>query len=335
MQYRLSTLFLIFFVVTASLAAFGLWGLWAAGVVCFAAYILNHAPTLRRGITSSLLILVIGLLCCGPLFFVALAARSALDREWYFGSLCRMRIAVQAYTEKNGHFPPAYLSDKNGRRLRSWLVELLPYLECETIYRQMNKDEPWNSPHNTQVLAQRIHAFTNPVQHPAADDYSTNYVAIIGPGTIWKAEGAKTDSDLPNGRANTIVAVETADSEKHWAEPFALTVDEVLENMRTGKGVRISTYDSSAVFVMTADGEIHILPTKLPLSFWRQILEGTANLDAYYSQVDPNAPDMFDVCVGRNRPKPGTVAFILSGFVWLSSAAWLFRGAVKSRKVIP
>ena len=32
------------------------------------------------------------------------------------------------------------------------------------------------------------------------------------------------------------IAVEIADSGKHWAEPFALTVDEVLENMRTGKG---------------------------------------------------------------------------------------------------
>jgi hypothetical protein len=64
MQYRLSTLFLIFFLVATSLAAFGIWGLWFIALVLIAAVMLNRAKQLSNGAAYVWLLLVYG---WGPL----------------------------------------------------------------------------------------------------------------------------------------------------------------------------------------------------------------------------------------------------------------------------
>jgi hypothetical protein len=210
-------------------------------------------------------------------------------------------------------------------------VDILPYLNYKEIYDRLKKDEPWNSPHNARVVPNSIENYICPIADRDENDCSSNYVAVIGPSTIWKANESQNNSEWPKDRSRSVVAVEVVDSGKHWAEPFALTVDEVLENMRTGKGVRISTCDSLEINVLFADCRVHAFPTKMPLSLWRKILNGEINnFDNIESQIDPNSPDMVDVY----RPKIGKVTFILSVIVWLFSIIWLFYRAIKSRKII-
>jgi hypothetical protein len=335
MQYRLSTLLLIFFVVAASLAAFGVWGIWSAGLLCFAALRLNRASTLGGGIVQSACILGVGFLFCGPVFLMGTAARDALRREWNWMSLHELYYAIADYSAANKHYPPTYVADTDGKPLRSWQAELLPYLNRDDLYQQMRKDEPWNSPHNARLFDVDIAAYVRPDAKHADDDHSTNYLAIIGPGTIWRADGALAEADIAENRSNTIIAIETADSGKHWAEPVAIAVDEVLKNMKSGAGPRIAARDRNVVFVLTADGQIHFLPTKMSLNSWRKVLEGKADLAHEAIEANADAPDAVDVRVAGNRPQPGNTAFVLSVVVWLLSAAWLCYRAVKSRKVIP
>ena len=49
MQYRLSTIFLVFFVTATSLALFGAIGLWVAFVLCIAVLAFNKAETVADG----------------------------------------------------------------------------------------------------------------------------------------------------------------------------------------------------------------------------------------------------------------------------------------------
>ena len=65
MQYRLSTIFLIFFFVAASLAAFGVGGLWIAAILCIAALDVNRAKTKKDGIIGAFFIVFIGIICPG------------------------------------------------------------------------------------------------------------------------------------------------------------------------------------------------------------------------------------------------------------------------------
>lgn len=328
LQFRLSTIFLLFFVLAASLAAFDLLGIGVFVLLLLATVCLNRAKKLRNGIalTSSLIVTITGIW-----FYVSSKREAALQDDCQALHLSMIGWGVYDYEARHKEFPPLCVRDEEGRPLRSWLVEILPGLDYDRIYRQMKKNEPWNSSYNAQVLPGTISEYICPKASREKNDCSSNYMAIIGPGTIWKAGGAKKRSDLPNNIGeDTVVAVETINAGKHWAEPFAITVDEVLENMRTQKGPRISTCHRKWVNVVFADCSVGRFPTKMPLSIWRKILSGERIDDL--SQIDPNAPDMVDTYAGPSVRQLWMVILCIT--VWLFSVVLLFFKVVKGRNTI-
>jgi hypothetical protein len=56
------------------------------------------------------------------------------------------------YHDAHGRLPPAVVYGKDGKPLYSWRVLLLPYLDEQELYQQFQLDEPWDSPHNLQLL---------------------------------------------------------------------------------------------------------------------------------------------------------------------------------------
>jgi hypothetical protein len=338
LQYRLSTLFLIFFVVAATMALFGAWGIWIAGVwivgvLVLAAVCLNRAKSLTNGIILSFFLIFFLVICPGGLPLYSNAQEAARRARCSY-NLRQLRVGLHTYEQARRHFPPVYTSDKNGKPIFNWMVETFGNIPYDSELNQLKMNEPWNSTFNAKILSHiPIDDFQCPSAKYGIGNISTNYIAIIGPGTIWRKEGTVQLSDLPDGGSHTVMLVEAAVSDKHWAEPFALTVDEVLENMRTGKGVRISSCHPTGVNVLFANGMVFCFPSKMPLSLWRKILTGevsTKDLDGIYSQIDPNAPDMVDVYVSPPLTKPWII--ILGVIVWLFSTVLLFRRAVKSRK---
>jgi hypothetical protein len=319
--------------VAATMALFGAWGIWIVGVLFLAALCLNQAERLASGVTLAVVFIFFGIVCPGLLLPAGSAAQEAAQRANCTNNMKQLALALQNYYDLHKHFPPVYTCDSDGKPLFSWFVSVLPNFGSIPIYQMVKLDEPWNSPANAKAFNWRFREMQCPSANHGINDFTTYYIAIIGPGTIWRNEGTVDRSDLPDGGAHTVMLVETADSGKHWAEPFALTVDEVLENMKTGKGVRISSYHSVGVNILFANGVIRCLPAKMPLSLWRNILDGKLkdkDYDNLESLIDPNAPDMVDVYVGPPAPQLWTT--ILGAIVWLISIVLLFHRAVKSRK---
>jgi prepilin-type processing-associated H-X9-DG protein len=335
LQYRLATLFLIVFFVAATAALFGVAAFWIGAVLLLVAICLNRAKYLTNGIILSFWLTFGGLICPGFLW-LASYAHIAAQRAQCRSNLTQIGLALRNHHDSRRNFPPVYTCDNAGKPLFSWIVPLLPYMEYDSLFFSLKLDEPWNGPHNAKSLNQfQYPELCCPSVKPARENRyaAPNYIAIIGPGTIWRSEGTVKLSDLPDGGSTTVALVEVADSGKHWAEPFALTADEVLENMRTGKGVRISSCHQAGVNILFADGKVRCLPSKMPLSLWRKILAGEVpveDLDDLKSRIDPHAPDMVDVYVGT--PEPGEWTILLGTIVWLVSVVLLFRRAVKSRK---
>jgi hypothetical protein len=58
-----------------------------------------------------------------------------------------------------GSFPPAYTVDSNGRMLHSWRTLLLPYLEQEHLYRQIDLSKPWYDPANAAAFEATVDVF--------------------------------------------------------------------------------------------------------------------------------------------------------------------------------
>lgn len=338
MQFRLSTLFLVFFTVAASLALFcqseyyGFWliALWLDVVIFSAAICVYRSVSLKSGVMQVAAILFIGLLCTGLLLPLYSHAGPAVYRAVCVNNLKQIGLALHNYHDSNKHFPLINTCDKDGKPLFSWRVEILPMMEYGQLYHSLEKDQPWNSLTNAKKLSQVLPEYQCPTNHNGKYDFITNYIAVISPGTAWRENGPVKLSDLPDGGSFAVMAMEVVDSGVHWAEPRDLTVEEALERMKTGQGLRISTRHSSVINVLFANGTVHSLPAKMPISLWRKILAGeVADFDNIMDKIDKSAPDMVNVSIST---EPEAWPFILGLVVWLFSVVLLFRRAIKSRR---
>jgi prepilin-type processing-associated H-X9-DG protein len=337
MQYRLSTIFLVFFFAAATLAPFGAWGIWIGIVLGAAALAFNRSKTTMDGMIRVFYIVLIGIVCPGLLQVPSSRSMETARRSKCMYNMKLLCLALHNYHDKHKRFPAVITCDKDGKPLYSWLVEILPELDRRDIYDRLNKDEPWDSSHNAKILnLQKMDEFICPSANHEKDQFASNYIAIIGPGTIWRNEGPVSIKDLPKDLSNIVVAVECAESDKHWAEPYTITVEEVLERMKTGKGMRISTAHRSVVEVLFADGHVQSLRTDLSISQWQRVLMGetTSNADRDIGSEDPNDPPAVNIStyIDTSPPEPGEWTFKLCILVWVISVGLLFYRAWSSRK---
>jgi prepilin-type processing-associated H-X9-DG protein len=334
MQYRLSTIFLVFFVVAASLAMFGTWGLFIAAIALIIA-VLFHL-TARRKLTIVGLLGSISLLgfIVGLILPAIQPARESGGLYFCFHNMEEIGAALHGYHDAHKHFPPVMTRDKDGKPLFSWSVEILPNTRDGSTFDQLFKDEPWDSPRNSLILSQCpnwVYACLN--GREKKNDISIDYIAIIGPGTMWRSEGAVSFDELPNDPSLTVAVVESVEHELHWAEPYELTAEEVLARMQTGKGARIASLHPEGINVLFADGSIRSLSNETPISVWRKLLMGEfksrAELNDWTLKTDATIPVRLGI--KQPPPPPGKWPFVLSVAVWLISLALLFYRACRIR----
>ncbi len=153
------------------------------------------------------------------------AARGAARRATSMNNLKQLSIAFLMYHDRYNKFPERYSADATGKPLLSWRVHLLPYLEQEQLYRQFKLDEPWDSPHNRQLIQQMPPVYTNP---DGLEPGMTNYLVPVGPGTLYEKPAAPGMNALSRtvGVSNTVLLVEAnAEQAVPWTKPDDLPFD--------------------------------------------------------------------------------------------------------------
>ncbi len=155
------------------------------------------------------------------------AAREAARRSQCVNNLKQIGLAMHNYLSVNDTFPPAALTDANGRPLLSWRVAILPYIEQTSLYSQFHLDEPWDSPNNLPLARQMPRLYLCP-SHPLGglpDTNQTSYRVLVGPQTIFPGGNqAVKISDVTDGTSNTLLVGETQ-STVVWTAPDDLTMD--------------------------------------------------------------------------------------------------------------
>jgi RNA polymerase sigma factor (sigma-70 family) len=109
------------------------------------------------------------------------------DATWarHSGNLKRIGLALVNYQDAEGSYPPAAITDQDGKPLLSWRVAILPYLEgydgqrYDTLFKKFRLDEPWDSPHNKALLAKMPAVFASPGGKPAP--FTTPYRGFVSP----------------------------------------------------------------------------------------------------------------------------------------------------------
>jgi len=119
---------------------------------------------------------------------------------------------------------PVDLATADGKPLLSWRVVILPYLGEEALYKQFKLNEPWDSPHNTKLIAKRPRVYA-PFRVKTREG-ETFYQVFRGKNTLFvpgKLNRLLRD-DIPDGYSNTALAVEAGEPVV-WSKPADVEFD--------------------------------------------------------------------------------------------------------------
>jgi hypothetical protein len=146
-------------------------------------------------------------------------------------NLQQISAALRGYFLTLKSFPPWALCDKDGNRLLSWRVLLLPYLDEGELFNQFNLGEPWDSVNNIKLLSKIPRCYMSP--RGTLEPGHTIYQGFVGKGAGWewmpdpkKQFGARglLPSDIKDGLGNTIVVAEAGESVP-WTKPADMPFD--------------------------------------------------------------------------------------------------------------
>jgi hypothetical protein len=146
----------------------------------------------------------------------------AARRNISVNRLKQIGIAMHNYHDVNKSFPPA-AKCKDGKRLLSWRVLILPFVEQQKLYEQFHLDEPWDSEHNRKLIPRMPDVYRSSLGLPAG---KTTFLGIAGPSAMFPGCEGLRIRDVTDGTANTIWVVDTDDAHAvDWTKPEDLTPD--------------------------------------------------------------------------------------------------------------
>ncbi len=108
----------------------------------------------------------------------------------------------------------------------SWRVLILPYIEGEDLFRKLRLNEPWDSPHNIELLSQMPRTFKPQSRKKTPQSFTTHYRVFYGNGAAFDLDRGYSFKDFRRGLANTILVTEGADAVS-WTKPEELPFDPI------------------------------------------------------------------------------------------------------------
>ncbi|MEP4684490.1 MAG: DUF1559 domain-containing protein [Rhodopirellula bahusiensis] len=176
----------------------------------------------------------------------------------------KIATALNAYATDHGVYPAPYTTGGTGRKLHSWRVTILPYLDEDALFSQIDKGVPWNEGENQQLSWQIPAVY----RHPESSGWGagTVYHLVTGAGTLFPSTGPMGPRQVTDGAAKTILLAEGQMNSmtESWMEPYDLDVASIggLINAPSGNGLGGAT--EGGVCVATVDSRGYFLPDTTP-----------------------------------------------------------------------
>lgn len=187
------------------------------------------------------------------------AVRGAVARAAGQAEMKQIGLALQAYTSENNGLPPAAIVGPDGKRLLSWRVALLPYMEQGNLHKQFHLNEAWDSPHNIQLLKNMPKQF--------GGDNSTGMTAVrvfVGGGAAFEWNRKVGLNEFSDGTSNTALLADAA-SGVEWTKP-----DELEFNASSIP--QLGQAGQTTVNVLFADGAVKRVPKNFSPAEWKGII---------------------------------------------------------------
>jgi len=156
-----------------------------------------------------------------PFLSPSSGARWAAIRAQSTNNLKQIGLAAIEFGEREKSFPPGCTVYPSGEVLHGWMTLLLPFIEQQKLFDEIDLKLPWDHPHNLGAFKQDVSAFQNPgyLREQEQEQHGlslTNYA-----GNVHMLGGARklTAAEVTDGTANTIMAGEIAQRFPPWGKP--------------------------------------------------------------------------------------------------------------------
>ena len=161
------------------------------------------------------------------------SAREAARRAQCTNNIKQIMLAMHNYLSANNSFPRD-VTDKDGKPLLSWRVAILPYIEQGELYNKFKLDEPWDSPHNKELLKEMPPTFLCP-SRVKPEPFTTTYRGFVGAGAMFETGQDIGLASVTDGTSNTIAVAEASEAVP-WSKPADLPFDQQAQPSLYGAG---------------------------------------------------------------------------------------------------
>jgi hypothetical protein len=133
---------------------------------------------------------------------------------------------MHSYNDTRGQMPPAVVYGDYGEPLLSWRVLILPFIEQQALYQEFRLDEPWDSPHNIQLLPRMPGTYAPPPgKAKMVPPHHTVCKVFVGKGAAFeRGKVLRLGKDFPDGTSNTLLIVEAGEP-MPWTKPEDLAYE--------------------------------------------------------------------------------------------------------------
>lgn len=229
----------------------------------------TNGTVVRVEINSSASVASTGVLV-GLLLPAVQAARTAARRMSTSNNLKQIGLAMHNYHSAFKKLPAQAITNDDGEALLSWRVAILPFIEEQALYERFHLDEPWNSPHNRQLIDEMpavyeslnmvLPAGETVMQVPLSDKDSKE--------PVFFTKGRQTGfRDVLDGLSNTpmVVQVDPQDAVT-WTKPADWEVN--LDNAKQGVGAA----EPGGFHIVLGDGAVIFIAESIDKKLWRAML---------------------------------------------------------------
>jgi hypothetical protein len=192
----------------------------------------------------------------GP-FLELISGGGASARAQSTNNIKQLALSMHNYASAHMALPTPASLGKKGKKLLSWRVEILPYVEQEALYKQFHHDEPWDSEHNLKVFKDNpmpkvfaIPATTN------LDEKKTHYQVFVGNGAMFEPTGPTKFADIQDGTSNTFMVV-TAAKAVEWTKPDDIEFDPKADV------AKLLLFKDGVCVIGFADGSVRAIADKV------------------------------------------------------------------------